>query len=468
MDESTIAAIATPPGNGGIGIIRISGNRALTIASAVFRRKGSSSFKPGAGNNLSGIRSHRLYYGHVLDPITGVPVDEAMAVYMKGPKSYTAEDVVEIQAHAGSYVLRRILDLVLRMGAELAGPGDFTKRAFLNGRLDLTQAEAVIDIINARTHTALEIALEQVRGGITERVVEIRTVLMRILTEIEAVIDFPDDVGDILDPDRMTEEMLDSVLLPVKELVDRYDNAHFLRDGLKLAIVGPPNAGKSSLMNLLVNRDRSIVTPVPGTTRDLIEDSFNLAGIPFVITDTAGLHDTEDPVEVIGIKKAEEHIDSSDIILYVVEAGTGLSGRDMETLSRLEGKKTVFVINKVDIVGDDYRMDLPEDVEGLPTSYISVLNGTGVDQLKEAITGISMAEMETGLSSVVPNLRHRNGLQRVFDVVSSVVQGVAEDVPFELLAIDIGDAVESLGEIIGDTAKPDILDNIFSNFCIGK
>lgn len=469
MKNRTIAAIATPPGNGGVGIVRISGSKSVEIARSIFRRScGRSEGNSPADDPSFSFKSHHLYYGHIIDPESGAVVDEVLVVAMLAPRSYTAEDVVEIQAHAGAYVMKSILDILTGEGAELADPGEFTKRAFMNGRIDLAQAEAVIDVINARTAASLAMAQEQMSGAMGEEISGIRKVLIDILTEIEAVIDFPDDVGDILDGDAMLRKLRSAVTGKVSSLLARYENAHFLRDGLKLVIVGPPNAGKSSLMNLLVNRERSIVTPVPGTTRDLIEDAFNLNGMPMVITDTAGLHDTDDPVESIGIERAEASIDAADMILYVIDAQQGVSAHDRQTLTGLSGRDLVLVVNKTDRLGDGVRMAIPDELKSVPAVHISAKENLGIDGLKDCVTEISMGKIGGDKSSIVPNLRHKGLLDTVMSSVSTFSDGVETQTPFELLAIDLEDGIAALGEIIGDSARPDILDNIFSNFCIGK
>jgi len=317
MEYDTIAAIATPTGSGGIGIIKISGKDAFSIAEAIFQKSHASR---GEGSSESKalsfpLKSHRLYHGHIVNPGTGQVLDEVLLSAMKAPRTYTREDVIEINTHSGHIVMASILDLVLQQGARLADPGEFTKRAYLSGRIDLTQAEAVIDIINSRTQKSLEIATSQIKGNLKNRIESIRGSLIDIITQVEAAIDFPEDVGDVIDAVSVKQILDKEIIGELSDMVEQYENAHFLRDGLKMIVVGRPNVGKSSLMNRLIQEDRVIVTPIPGTTRDLIEETLNIHGIPVIIADSAGLHETKDPVEVIGIGKTKDYIHASDLIL---------------------------------------------------------------------------------------------------------------------------------------------------------
>jgi tRNA modification GTPase len=307
MEYDTIAAIATPIGSGGIGIIKISGQDAFSIAEAIFQRSRPSwgVGRPEGEALIFPLKSHRLYHGYIVNPETGKVLDEVLLSAMKGPRTYTREDVIEINTHSGYIVMASILDLVLQKGARLADPGEFTKRAYLSGRIDLTQAEAVIDIINSRTEKSLEIATSQIKGDLKNRIEFMRHSLIDILTQVEAAIDFPEDVGDLIDVESVNQILNKAVIDELSDMVAQYENAHFLRDGLKMIVVGRPNVGKSSLMNRLIKNDRVIVTPIPGTTRDLIEETLNIRGIPVIIADSAGLHETKDPVEVIGIEKTK-------------------------------------------------------------------------------------------------------------------------------------------------------------------
>ena len=478
MESSTIAAIATSQGSGGIGIVRISGPDAARIGASVFSRSipecggQNPDTKPSAfsvsSSCSSAFRSHRLYHGYIVNPENGTVLDEVLMVLMKAPHSYTAEDVVEIQAHCNPFVLRSILDLVIKQGARIAQPGEFTKRAYLNGRIDLTQAEAVVDIINARTANSLHIAISQIRGDLKMKVEAARQVLVDLLTEIEAVIDFPDEVKDIFDPELALEKIGTHITDPLQELVENYGSAHFLRDGFKLVIIGAPNVGKSSLMNLLMNKERSIVTSIPGTTRDLIEDSFNLDGIPIVITDTAGFHETADPVERIGIQKAQQYLDQSDLILLMLDASSDLTPDDLKLFNDFKQKRLILVFNKTDLADQNFQFQLPDFWKKLPKVHISALLNEGIHELKRVITELIIGELPDRQNTIVPNLRHKIALEKALGSVASIRDGLYAGLPYELVAIDVRESVDTLGEILGITAKLDVLDNIFSNFCIGK
>lgn len=471
MDSFTIAAVATPIGRGGIGIIRISGEKALRIAATIFKRSHFASNHNADTSELffANFKSHRLYHGYVVDPANGRRLDEVLLAIMKAPRSYTGEDVVEIQAHSGPVVLSSILELVLKNGARLAEPGEFTKRAYINGRIDLTQAEAVVDIINARTNKALEIAFTQLKGDMRMRVETIRDSLSDIFAEINAAIDFPDDVTEIVGIDTAIKTLQDKVVARLKELLERYENAHVLRDGLKLVVVGRPNVGKSSLMNCLLQKERAIVTSMPGTTRDFIEEPLSIRAIPVIITDTAGLHETDDPVEVVGIKKTYEHADLSDLVLFMLDASCRITEEDYKIYARISNRKLIIVINKSDLVDDEHKLDMPASWTHIPQVKISALYNQGIDRLKDLIAKLSLSEQGFDAGhSIVPNLRHKIALERSLRAASSVVDGMRMQMPFELISIDIKEAIDSLGEITGVIANEDMIDMIFSRFCIGK
>lgn len=471
MDNSTIAAIATPMGGGGIGIIKISGPDALSIAESIFFKIDAKSDKPVYLSDsvvVSSLKSHQLSYGNIVDSSNGRILDEVLLAVMKAPFSYTREDVVEIHAHGGAFVLKGILNLVIEKGARLAEPGEFTKRAFINGRIDLTQAEAVIDIINARTLTSMDIAASQIKGGLKSQIEDMIEKLLHILAEIEAAIDFPDEVGDAVNNELALDNIQRHVILRLKALIEQYENAHFLRDGLKVVIAGPPNVGKSTLMNLLINKDRSIVTSIPGTTRDSIEDTFNLRGFPIVITDTAGFHDTSDPVEIIGIKKAREHVENSDLVLFMVDAASKIKHEEWIVFDKIKHKRLIIVLNKTDLLDSAPRLDLPKEWENIPKVNISARYNRGIEDLKEMITDSYVKDMPENRSSIVPNLRHKKALEQSLKAAFSAMEGLRSGRHYELISIDIQSIIDFLGEITGITTKPDVLDNIFNNFCIGK
>ena len=471
MNDSTIAAVATPIGAGGIGIIKISGQNALQIALQIFQRSHSSISNPEDKNfaDISSFKSHHLYHGYIVDPENEQLVDEVLLVVMLAPHSYTREDVVEIQAHSGPVVLRSILDLVLGYGAVIAGPGEFTKRAYINGRIDLTQAEAVIDIINARTNKSLEIAASLIKGEMQLCIERISDYLFNFLAEINAAIDFPEDVEEIINVDRITDVFQNNIINTINELIGQYDNCHILRDGIKLVIVGKPNVGKSSLMNCLIKKERSIVTAVPGTTRDLIEESFSLSGMPVIVADTAGLHDTDDPVEVIGINKAKDYIDCSDLILFIIDGGSILTHEDHEIFKMINTRNSILVINKSDLFSDRHKVNTPDSWRKMPGVEISALYNRGLDELKDLIIKILYGENGFDPRTVIiPNLRHKLILDRCLVSLCSAVDGLNRESPLELIAIDVNEALDLLGEITGSSANNDVIDKIFNKFCIGK
>lgn len=471
MECDTIAAIATPTGSGGIGIIKISGKDAFSIAEAIFQRSHASCGEgsPECDALSFPLKSHRLYHGHIVHPETGKVLDEVLLSAMKAPRTYTKEDVIEINTHSGYIVMASILDLVLQQGARLADPGEFTKRAYLSGRIDLTQAEAVIDIINSRTEKSLEIATSQIKGGLKNRIEYIRNSLVDILTQMEAAIDFPEDVGDVVDVESVSQILDKAVMDELSDLVAQYENAHFLRDGLKMIVVGRPNVGKSSLMNRLIQDDRVIVTPIPGTTRDVIEETLNIRGIPVIIADSAGLHETKDPVEVIGIEKTQAYIDASDLILFMIDASDPFNREDQKIYQKIDDKQLILVINKIDLAKDDFKPEIPGAWDKIPNIKISALYGNGLSSLKDLIAKFAIGDHHLEVqNAIIPNLRHKIAIEKSLEFVVSASEEIRKGTSFELIAIDIKETLDSLGEIIGAVAKEDVIDKIFNRFCIGK
>ncbi|MDD9302381.1 MAG: tRNA uridine-5-carboxymethylaminomethyl(34) synthesis GTPase MnmE [Desulfobacter sp.] len=455
----TIAAIATPYGSGGIGVIRISGPRSFEIAQTVF------SCVRGRKDKGPKLKTHRVYHGYIQDK-TDV-IDEVLLIPMKGPRSYTAEDVVEIQAHSGAIVLRRILNLLVDLGARLAEPGEFTKRAFLNGRIDLTQAEAVADIINARSDSALKFAASQNLGTLKDEISKMKEILTDFLSRLEASIDFPDETGlfSFSDKDRKN---LCLIIEKSKGLIQQHKDACFLKTGIRVAICGQPNVGKSSLMNQLLDKEKSIITPIPGTTRDPIEEGINIEGIPFVVIDTAGIHETDDLVEIIGIEKARDHIAAADIILYMSEPGLKFNEN---TFSKIipPDKKVIYVINKMDLAEDaDLGVSLPEKFAHIPIVKISALMNHGIDALRQCLMEYCIRNLDMENDAVIPNLRHKNALGLALNHMEALFLGMDSGQEEETLAIEAKNSIDFLGTITGETASIDILDAIFNNFCIGK
>jgi tRNA modification GTPase len=471
MEYDTIAAVATPVGTGGIGIIKLSGKDAFSIAESIFQR--SRQVTHGDPDDLCDdglfLKSHRLYYGHIVHPDSQKVLDEVLLAAMKAPLTYTREDVVEINTHSGPVVLASILDLVIKRGARLADPGEFTKRAYLNGRIDLTQAEAVIDIINSRTEKSLEIATAQIKGGLKSRIGSIRNSLFGILAEIEAAIDFSEDIEDIVDVKPIIHSLEKSIIDELSDLVEQYENAHFIRDGLKVIIIGRPNVGKSSLMNRLIQQDRTIVTPIPGTTRDLIEETLNIRGIPFIIADGAGLHYTQDPVEIIGMEKTMDYLQRSDLILFMIDANDPFTKEDRNIYQTLNNMRAMLVVNKIDLVEDGFELNVPATWKKMPIIKVSALFGSGLNTLKDMIARLTLGDPVFELKdTIVPNLRHKNALLKSLELLMSVRDEIRKGTSFELIAIDVRDALNRLDEISGTAVKEDVLDHIFSRFCIGK
>ncbi len=473
--SDTIAAIATPAGQGGIGIVKISGNDAFVIAQAIFRPQ-KSSLKQYAGQNRQSpetrsfrFETHRLYYGHIIDPDDGRLLDEVLVSAMKAPQTYTREDVVEINAHGGAVVLQSILGLVLSKGARLAEPGEFTRRAFLNGRIDLTQAEAVIDVINARTQKNLELAAAQISGKLKERVAMSRNSLIGLLTQVEAAIDFPDEVDDLVNPDNTFKVLQKDVLTPLKGLIQNYIDAHVFRDGISVAVVGRPNVGKSSLLNQLVKKDRAIVTDMPGTTRDIIEETLSLQGIPVIISDTAGVHPTDNPIEKIGIEKTIEHVNGSDLVLFMVESHCPLGSDDYLIYEKIKSKRIILVLNKKDLIQQDSPAALPDKWQFDDRVFISALYDQGIDQLKDKMIQLAGGKNPLDVTAtVVPNLRHKMLLETSLSATETVIEALQNNTSSDLMAIHLQEAIDALGVISGDNVKVDVLDQIFSRFCVGK
>jgi tRNA modification GTPase len=468
MKSTTIAAISTPFGIGGIGIIRLSGNHSVKIATSLFQRTHKSE-KAGVDRQQELFESHRFYHGNILDPDTREIIDEVLAVAMLEPRSYTREDVVEIHSHSGSVVLGKIYEKVLKAGATIAEPGEFTKRAFLNGRIDLTQAEAVVDIINAKTGTALKIANRQLAGGLTEKIAGIREALLSIHALLEIAIDFSDDVQDAIQSESMLGQLEKGVLQKIQQLLRDYEQDHFYRDGVKMAVIGRPNVGKSSLMNRLIQRDRAIVTAVPGTTRDVIEETVHIKGLPIIVMDTAGLHEAQGEVEKIGVKKTRQSIKDADIILLMVDSSEPLHPEDIAIYHEIADKKHLIVQNKNDLPSCDGCLSLSETSQAHLCVKISALNGTHVEELKDMIWKLIVGD--TGINrevGIVTNLRHKRALEQCLVSCKRARHAMIKTLPDEVVAMDIMEAIDQLDNLLGDHYGPDVLDQIFNRFCIGK
>jgi len=456
LREDTIAAISTPLGEGGIGIIRVSGPEALQITSRIFKAK----------RGIKSFESHKMVYGYIFDQY-GQMVDEVLFCYMKAPHTYTREEVVEINCHGGMVPLRRILELVLAEGARLAEPGEFSKRAFLNGRLDLAQAESVIDIIRSKTETGLRLAVSQLRGSLSLKVKSLQDKLLGVLAGVEASIDFPDeDIENVADVVPSCEELIDEL----NKLIAGSEAGIIYREGIRATITGKPNVGKSSLLNALLRENRAIVTSVPGTTRDVIEEVINIKGIPLRIIDTAGLRKTEDLVERIGVERSKEAIEKADLILLVLDDSAGVTGEDIEIIELLRKKRTIVLINKVDVGKKLISQEVIGNLIGSwPVLWISAENGTGLVELEETIADMVLGgKIVSQDNLLITNIRHKRALEKAVFHLREAVAGVKNMIPLDIVAIDIRAAWENLGEITGLTVDEDLIDRIFSEFCIGK
>ncbi len=474
MNLDTIAAIATPAGKGGIGIVRISGDRSVPIVSSLYRpcypaeKKQGSRFLTKAHTSVI-FKSHTINYGYIVDPVDQSVVDEVLVMPMLAPRSYTKEDVVEIHTHAGKVVLDIILNLLIKKGVRLAGPGEFTKRAFLNGRIDLTQAESVIDIINARTEQELKVATSHISGAMGHVISDIRGFLLDFMSFIEASIDFPDAVDDTVDIDRMTLDFQRNVFDKITLLIQHYKDGFFLRDGIKAVILGRPNVGKSSIMNCLIGDDRVIVSPLPGTTRDMVSESININGVSVTLCDTAGLHDSSDSVESLGIRKTYDNLTDADLVIFLVDATCPFTDEDRLIFNKIKNKKIVLVINKSDLAsgGKDYH--LPDDFKVDEIVTTSAVLGVGIDRLRELIAKVFFGPGSLCLSSrLIPNLRHKIALENVSKHAVMAIDNLKRSAPPEIIAIDIKTAIEFLDSITGEKIGLGIIDKIFDRFCIGK
>ena len=453
-EQDTICAVSTPPGEGGIGIIRVSGRDAVLIASGIFRPRSESGSAPGA--------SHTLRYGHVVDPSTSELVDEALVSVMRAPATYTREDVVEINCHGGMVPLWRTMELLIAAGARQAEPGEFTKRAFLNGRIDLAQAEAVMDIIRAKTDLALQAANEQLRGGLSAEISVLRDRLISIIASVEAVIDFPEDMES--EAGKTLGEEVSRVLDGIDGLLSSASFGRILRDGFATAIVGRPNVGKSSLLNALLRQDRAIVTEVPGTTRDVLEEYVNVAGVPLRILDTAGIRHSHDVVEQEGIRRSLAAMGSANIVLVVLDGSQPLMPEDRLVLDAVDGKNAITVINK---------SDLPRKLvaNGQPAEQvvISCSTGAGLEDLRRSIADmVKKGTITSREHAWAVNQRHRTALEQTKESLQRALETITSGLSPELIAVDLRGALDNLGLIIGATYTEDILERIFNDFCIGK
>jgi len=458
-EEETIAAISTPFGESGIGIIRMSGPMAESIVRGLFKTKRDQSL----------FISHHFHYGEIIDPRDGHPVDEVLVVLMRGPKTYTREDIVEINCHGGYLVLRKVLELVLAQGARMAQPGEFTKRAFLNGRIDLTRAEAVIDLIKARTMEGIDIANQQLKGWLYKEMTALKESLIEHLSLIEAHIDFPEEEIETIPQAEMRRDLHNSIQ-KLEEWISTYEEGRVFREGITCAITGKTNVGKSSLLNVLLKQERAIVTPIPGTTRDVIEEVLNIHGIPVRLMDTAGLRKAKDFIEQEGVRRAKERVADADLILLILDGSRELDEDDLEIILEIKEKKKVVIINKKDLPPkvslEEIKKRFPED----PLVSISALKNEGVEDLKKAIYS-SLIHRDIRVSPehlIVANIRHKTGLTQINENLLNALKGLEDGASLEFIAFEIRSALDALGEMVGETTPVEVLNRIFDQFCIGK
>lgn len=456
--DDTIAAIATAPGEGGIGIIRISGEKSLQVANDIF--------KSVSGKKIEEYNTRTLIYGHILDGEK--TIDEVLVAYMKGPNSYTTEDVIEINCHGGFISVKKILELVLSKDVRLADQGEFTKRAFLNGRIDLAQAEAIIDVINAKTEMAHTVAQSQLEGSLSKKIKDLRFGITEMLAHITVSIDFPDEDVEHITYNTLKEKSLE-LQKEINKLYDTAESGKILRDGLKTVIVGKPNVGKSSLLNAVLGENRAIVTDIPGTTRDVIEEFVNIKGIPLKIVDTAGIRETEDVVEKIGVEKSKEFFNSADLSIVVLDSSRELEIEDIEILEVVQPNKTIVLLNKTDLdqVIDIEKIKQFVDEKNIIT--ISALQHEGIEKIHDKIEDMVFeGTVRNSSDLVVTNSRHKDALYKAKQSISDALTAIDSYMPLDFIEVDFKNIWDYLGYINGDTVTEDLLDTIFSNFCIGK
>lgn len=458
METDTIAAISTPIGEGAIAIVRLSGDDSLSIANKVFK-----------GKNLLEVPSHTIHYGHIVDPRTNEKIEEVMVSVLKAPKTFTREDVVEINCHGGLVSVNRVLHLVLREGARLAEPGEFTKRAFLNGRIDLSQAEAVMDLIRAKTDRAMSVALKQMDGRLSKLIRQLRQQLIETVAHVEVNIDYPeyDDVEE------MTHEMLvdraQKVKKEIQNILQTAKQGKILREGIKTAIIGRPNVGKSSLLNVLAQENKAIVTDIPGTTRDVIEEYVNVRGVPLRLIDTAGIRETEDFVEKIGVERSRQALKEADLILLVLNGSEPFTKEDEALFEAARDLEKIVIINKADLEQKINLEEVKNVANGAPIITTSLLEEKGIDELEEAIANTFFeGEIDSGDLTYVSNVRHIQLLEQAENALNDALNGIEMGMPLDLVQIDITRTWELLGEIIGDNVHESLIDQLFSQFCLGK
>lgn len=456
-DFDTIGAISTSIGEGGIAIVRISGDKAKDVVEKIFQAKN--------GQSIKDMKSYTMKYGYIIDENNN-HIDEVIVSFMKGPRSFTAEDTIEINCHGGVVATNKVLEQVIKQGVRLAEPGEFTKRAFLNGRIDLSQAEAVIDIINAKTDLSMKSALMQSEGLISKEIRGLREKLLSTIAHIEATVDYPED-----DLEEVTSEMairdLDIIRKEIKGFIETAEEGKILREGLSTVIVGKPNVGKSSLLNALTKENRAIVTDIPGTTRDVIEEYINISGIPIKIIDTAGIRETDDVVEKIGVERSRAKINDADLIILILDSSNELTEEDKEIINHISNKKYMILLNKSDLNSKITQKDL-ENINCTNIYNISAKTGEGIDEVRTAIKDMFFKGEISTNNVIITNTRHKEALLRAYECIESAINTLNYTFAIDLASIDIRNAWTFLGEITGDSLEENIIDKIFKDFCLGK
>lgn len=452
----TIAAISTPRGEGGIGIVRISGSDAFTILKKIF--------KPKSGKKIEELRNFSINYGHIYDGEQ--LIDEVMVSIMKAPHTYTKENIVEINCHGGFVITEKLLETVLKYGARHAEIGEFTRRAFLNGRIDLTQAEAIIDIIHGKTEKSVSLSLNQLRGDLKEQIEHLKKLILDVAAHINVVLDYPEEGIDDPLPENLVGN-LQEVVDTTDRLIKSYDKGKMIKEGIKTAIVGKPNVGKSSLLNSVLREERAIVTHIPGTTRDVIEEVVNLKGIPLILVDTAGIRKTDDIVENIGVEKSKKMIENADLILFVIDGSRELEEEDIKIHESINSEKVIGILNKIDM---ERKVDLSKLTKIKNWMEISAMKNIGIDEMEDKIYHhIVDGNVEDSSQKItITNVRHKSALEKTKQYVENIFDTIHAGLPMDLMAVDIKGALDSLSEVTGEISSEDLLDHIFSNFCVGK
>ncbi len=456
---STIAAISTAPGIGGIGIIRISGENTYNVLEKIFKPKQEIDFEQ--------VKGYSIKYGHIIEEQK--IIDEVLVSFFKAPNSYTTEDLCEISSHGGTYVVGKILELCLKNGAELAEPGEFTKRAFLNGRIDLSQAEAVIDVINAKTEKESKASINQLEGNLSTEIRETRDLLMSVMVEAEVSIDYPEyDIEEITN--KKTINILEQVLVKLEKLMNSFETGKIVKDGIKVALIGKPNAGKSSLLNAILKEERAIVTDIEGTTRDIIEESISVRGIPICIIDTAGIRNTNEKVEQIGIERSRKSAEEADLIIAIFDGGDNLTNEDYDIINIIKNRKCIAVLNKIDIkINEELKNKIKKQLPNINIIEISAKENIGIENIYKEIENLfKLNEIKLDNETIISNVRHKTIISNAIELTRRTIEITNQNLPIDMIAIHIKEILEEIGKITGETVSDEIIKEIFSKFCLGK